>query len=189
MCQTCPEALHQCAVHVMHMFQCPMSCSCDGNTVLHDCSECMPESRHILAASVLFQIQVHKLLGQWCAVEMEYFSPRSGWYPFSILAPARRQAFVVADVGQPEPLTADAWSGASILAKQALEHVHQSALVEFDKQQRPSVHGDVRLPEIVGHLGESNTIDRVIFVDFEWAGAGGISRYLTATNFAMPHWH
>ena len=51
--------------------------------------------------------------------------------------------------GQPEPLTASAWQRASALAVEALKHVHQHATVLLDGHQHLSVHGHVRLPNIV----------------------------------------
>lgn len=133
-------------------------------------------STAIVKTVLCIQLHVSSLPGQWYAVEMEYLSPREGWFPLCILAPVRRQTVPMQADGQPEPLTAAAWQHASTLAVQALEHVHQHATVLFDGHQRLSVHGDVRLPNIIGHVGGGHQVNRVVFVDFDWAGLEGISR-------------
>ena len=79
---------------------------------------------------------------------------------------------------QPEPLTAPAWQRASALATQALEHAHKHATLRLDGHTHLTVHGDVRLPNIIGHIGDGDEVDRVVFVDFDWAGLQGITRYL-----------
>ena len=84
---------------------------------------------------------------------------------------------------QPEPLTAPAWQRASALAAQALEHAQQHATVQLDGHKHPTVHGDVRLPNIIGHVVDGNEVDRVVFVDFDWAGLQGITRYCCAEIF------
>lgn len=103
---------------------------------------------------------------------MEYLSPSKGWFPLCVLAPVIRQTFPM-----PEPLTASAWQHASALAVEALKRVHQNATVLLGGHQHLSVHGDVRLPNIIGHVGEGHEVDRVIFVDFGWAGLESITRY------------
>ncbi|DBA70131.1 TPA: hypothetical protein ACH3X2_012288 [Trebouxia sp. C0005] len=89
----------------------------------------------------------------WYAVEMEYLAPRDGWFPLCILAPGRQQTVPMQADNQPEPLTAPAWQRASALAAQALEHAQQHATVQFDGHNHPTVHGDVRLLNIIGHVG------------------------------------
>lgn len=61
--------------------------------------------------------------------------------------------------GQPEPLTASAYQRASTLAVQALEHIHQHAAILLVAHQHLSVHGGVRLPNIVGHVGGGREVD------------------------------
>ena len=78
--------------------------------------------------------------------------------------------------GVPEPLTPSAWQRASALAVEALRHVHRHATVLLDGHQHLSVHGDVRLPNIIGHVGEGREVDRVVFVDFDWAGLETVTR-------------
>ena len=79
--------------------------------------------------------------------------------------------------------TALAWQHASALAAQALEHAQQHATVQLDGHKHPTVHGDVRLPNIIGHVVNGNEVDRVVFVDFDWAGLQGITRYRCAEIF------
>ena len=107
---------------------------------------------------------------------MEYLSPREGCFPFCILAPVRQQTFPMQAGSQPEPLTASAWHRASALAVEALKHVHQHATVLLDGQQHLTVHGNVRLPNIIGHVGEGREVDKVVFVDFDWAGPEPLTR-------------
>lgn len=78
--------------------------------------------------------------------------------------------------GQPEPLTASAWQRASALALEALKHVHQHVTVLLHEHQHLSVHGDVRSPNILGHVGEKREVDCVVFVDFDWAGLERVTR-------------
>ena len=78
--------------------------------------------------------------------------------------------------GHPEPLTAPAWQRASALAAQALERAQQYATVQLDGHTHPTVHGDVRLPNIIGHVVDGKEVDQVVFVDFDWAGLQGITR-------------
>ena len=124
-----------------------------------------------------FQLHVKSLCGQWDAVEMEYLVPRDGWFPLCILAPGRRQTVPMQAGNQPwpEPLAARAWQRASALAAQALEHA-QHATMQLDGHKHPTVHGDVRLRNIIGHVVDGNEVDRVVFVDFDWAGLHGITR-------------
>ena len=78
--------------------------------------------------------------------------------------------------GQAEPLTASAWQRTSALAVETLKHVHQHATVLPDGHQHLSVHGDVWLPNIMGHVGEGRGVDQVVFVDFDWAGLERVAR-------------
>ena len=77
---------------------------------------------------------------------------------------------------QAEPLPAPAWQRASALATEALERAQQHATVLLDGHKHPTVHGDVQLPNIIGHVVVGNEVDRVVFVDFDWAGLQGITR-------------
>lgn len=131
---------------------------------------------HYKIVLMCFQLHVKSLCGQWYAVEMEYLAPRHGWFPLCILAPGRRQTVPMQAGSQPEPLTTPAWQRASALAAQALEHAQQHATVQLDGHRHPTVHGDMRLPNIIGHVGDSNEVDRVVFVEFDWAGLEGITR-------------
>ncbi|KAL0056301.1 hypothetical protein WJX82_009745 [Trebouxia sp. C0006] len=124
-------------------------------------------------------LQVKSLRGEWYAVEMEYLAPRDGWFPLCILAPGRRQTV---PGSQPEPLTVPAWQHACDLATQALERAHQHATMQLDGHRHPTVHGDVRLPNNIGHVGDGNEVDQVVFVDFDWAGLQGITRYPVLMN-------
>ena len=107
---------------------------------------------------------------------MEYLAPRNGWFPLCILAPGRQQTVPLQPGIQPEPLTALAWQRASALAAQALEHAQKHATLRLDGHTHLTVHGDVRLPNIIGHVGDGNEVDQVVFVDFDWAGLQGITR-------------
>ena len=91
---------------------------------------------------------------------MEYLAPRDGWFPLYILAPQKGQTVPVQAGSQPEPLSAPAWQRASALAAQALEHAQQHATVQLDGHKHPTVHGDVRLPNIIGHVVDGNEVDR-----------------------------
>lgn len=125
---------------------------------------------------IVLQLHVKSLCGQWYVVEMEYLAPRDGCFPLCILAPGSRQTVPMQADSQPEPLTAPAWQRASALATQALEHAQQHAIVQLDGQKHSTVHGDVRLPNIIGHVVDGKEVDRVVFVDFDWAGLQGITR-------------
>ncbi|KAL3161929.1 hypothetical protein ABBQ38_009010 [Trebouxia sp. C0009 RCD-2024] len=127
-------------------------------------------------------LHVESLCGQWYVVEMEYLAPRNGWFPLYILAPQRGQTVPMQAGSQPEPLSAPAWQRASALAAQALEHAQQHATVLLDGHKHPTVHGDVRLPNIIGHVVDGSEVDRVVFVDFDWAGLQGITRYPALMN-------
>lgn len=77
---------------------------------------------------------------------------------------------------QPEPLTTPAWQRASALAAQALERAEQHATMQLDGHRHPTVHGDMRLLNIIGHVVDGNEVDQVVFVDFDWAGLQGTTR-------------
>ena len=125
---------------------------------------------------IVLQLRVTSLCGQWYAVEMEYLAPGDGWFPLCILVPGRRQTVPMQADSLPEPLTAPAWQRASALAAQALEHAQHHATVQYDGQKHLTVHGDVRLPNIIGHVVDGKEVDKVVFVDFDWAGLQSITR-------------
>ena len=120
------------------------------------------------------QLKVSSLPGQWSAVEMEFLCPSKGWFPLWLLAPARQQGPPLQTDSMPESLSRAASQRASTLTREALCNAHQQVV---EGHEQLSVHGDVRLPNIIGHIGAGYEVDRVVFVDFDWAGLQGVTRY------------
>ena len=142
----------------------------------NNCKVTQSDKESKLAASKVVCAHVSSLPGQWSAVEMEFLSPSKGWFPLWILAPSRRSPFSAQDGIMPKPLSNAAWQHASTLAGQALECAHQQTIL-LEGQQHLSVHGDVRMVNIIAHIGAAHAVDQVVFVDFDWAGLQGITRY------------
>ncbi|KAK9863917.1 hypothetical protein WJX84_011339 [Apatococcus fuscideae] len=133
------------------------------------------------------EVKADALPYKWQAVTMEYLAPPE-WVPLSILAPVRLEAPL--DSALPPPLSLQAWDAVADLARVALKHaqkVRLAAPARDTPDGLPTVHGDLRLPNIMAHLASIGEVDAIIFLDFDWAGAAGVSRCPVIMNPEI-HW-
>ena len=114
---------------------------------------------------------------------MEYLPPPD-WMPLSVLAPVRLQG-PPDDVLGP-PLSLNAWDTAADLTRDALKWAHQIRFPTGSPHGLPTVHGDMRLPNILAHLSETGEVDMIKVVDFDWAGVAGKSRCACCSWLQLP---
>ena len=114
---------------------------------------------------------------------MEYLPPPD-WMPLSVLAPVRLQ-------GPPDdvlglPLSLNAWDKAADLTRNALTPAHQIRFPTGSPSGLPTVHGDMRLPNILAHRSQTGEVNMIKFVDFDWAGVAGRSRCACCCWLQLP---
>lgn len=107
---------------------------------------------------------------------MEYLSPVNNWFPMCLLASTSLQGAQSHPQLEVEPLTPANWASACALAETTLKKTHEQVYVESGGTPCRTVHGDVRISNILVHLTADSAVDKVLFVDFDWAGLEGISR-------------
>ena len=120
----------------------------------------------------LLQIRCASLPYKWLVTAMEHLELPE-WVPLSLLAPCRSQQSASPELC--EPLSLHDWDMAASLARDALKRAHQIRYPNSPDGQ-PTVHGDVRLPNILAHRAQGGGVDQIKFVDFDWAGVEGKSR-------------
>ncbi|KAG5187915.1 hypothetical protein JKP88DRAFT_262308 [Tribonema minus] len=78
-------------------------------------------------------------------------------------------------------------AGAVVEVAKALERAHSVDVCTEGGTFSKAVHGDVRAPNVLVRFTD-DTVSGVRFVDLDWAGISGHSRYPHAMNPALP-WH
>eukprot|EP00878_Enallax_costatus_P017800 GHUV01018704.1.p1 GENE.GHUV01018704.1~~GHUV01018704.1.p1 ORF type:complete len:176 (+),score=49.67 GHUV01018704.1:556-1083(+) len=123
--------------------------------------------------------------GSWQASVMEHLAPTQGWAPLRYYAQLsverlRQQHLDPTAAKLPCPTALD-WQEIQLAAERALAKGHAALL-----EGQPTAHGDARLINVLGkQQGDHNWAIR--FVDFDWSGIEGTSRY-PATISAHVAW-
>lgn len=106
---------------------------------------------------------------------MDYLDPLQ-WVPMALLAPVRSEG--PSDDVPVKPLSHLNWEAAAELARDALRRAHLIRFPAGSPAGLPTVHGDMRLPNILAHLAQDGKVDAIKFLDFDWAGVEGRSRFV-----------
>lgn len=112
------------------------------------------------------------LPGRWVVVEMKFLDNSEGWFTLESWNPNRdRDRFPARE--KSFELSLAEWTVLEEKVFSALEKAHNLQVPFPGRDEKRSVHGDVRLCNVM----YNRSSDLVYFIDFDWAEPHGIGRY------------